>query len=150
MLSSDEECIQRTENKLTSKLILNEKTYSSQASTLENNKMPSENGFKIENEEEEEIDMKKSIWVRFFGPIKEGSLRGSVLAMASITFGGGCLAFSSAIRDMGLINGLILFFFVAGISFYTLGILTQAGIKTGIYDYNQLIEKFLGHKFVVF
>jgi len=39
---------------------------------------------------------------------------------------------------------------VALISFYTLGILTQAGIKTGIYDYNMLIEKFLGHKTVVF
>lgn len=130
-------------NILTSKLIVNdEKSNSSQISTIRNKK--------IESEAENETGEKKSIWLRLFGPIKEGSLRGSVLAMASITFGGGCLAFSSAIRDMGLINGLLLFFFIAFISFYTLGILTQAGIKTGIYDYNALIEKYLGHKTVVF
>jgi len=131
MQTSEEEY--DSEKIMSPKLLLNEKTASS------NNK---------DVEEEEFLDSKKNFWIRLFGPIKEGSLRGSVLAMASITFGGGCLAFSSAIRDMGLVNGLLLFLFVALISFYTLEILTQAGIKTEIYDYNQLIEKFLGKRMV--
>lgn len=135
------------------RLIINEK---SSESTKNNHLIQSESKNKdnIErcqtDEEQEEDLLRKSIWRRLFGPIKGGSLRGSILAMASITFGGGCLAFSSAIRDMGLVNGLILFFYVALISFYTLSILTQAGIQTGIYGYNELIEKYIGKKMVVF
>jgi len=92
----------------------------------------------------------RNLCERWFGPIREGSLRGSTLAMASITFGGGCLAFPSAIKNTGCIMGLIIFIIVAAISYWTLVILMNAGIKTKNYDYNNLILKSMGKKFVTF
>lgn len=92
----------------------------------------------------------KNLCERLFGPIREGSLRGSTLAMASITFGGGCLAFPSALKNLGCILGLIVFVIVAIVSYYTLVILINAGIKTNTYDYNGLILKTMGKKMVVF
>ncbi len=139
-------------NNLQTRLILNDKSYSDYNNRVidEDLKSKETDNLNLNKENQEEMDIKKSIWIRFFGPIKEGSLRGGVLAMASITFGGGCLAFSSSFRDMGLINGLIIFFIIAFISLYTLVLLTISGVKSGIYDYNLLIEKFMGKKMVIF
>ena len=92
----------------------------------------------------------KNFFGRWLGPIREGSLRGSTLAMASITFGGGCLAFPSAMKSVGWAMALILFFCVAVCSYYTLVILMRAGIKKKTYDYNGLIELSMGSKMVMF
>jgi amino acid permease len=93
---------------------------------------------------------KKPICIRLFGPIREGSLRGSIIALASITFGGGCLAFSNAIKIMGLGLGLIMFFAIGYISFYTLSLLSLSAKKARIYDYNLLVVKYIGKKMLIF
>jgi amino acid permease len=92
----------------------------------------------------------RTCWNRFFGPIRAGSLRGSTMAMASITFGGGCLTFPYAVEQTGPAMALIVFAFVAFCSYYTLKILTQAGLRTKIMDYNQLLESVAGKKAVTF
>src|SRR5689334_4112092 len=81
---------------------------------------------------------------RFFGPIRSGSLRGATIAMASITFGGGCLSFPSAVAQVGPIVGFFMLFFIAYLSYYTLSLLLEDGTKTKIMDYNGLIEKTMG------
>lgn len=87
---------------------------------------------------------------RWFGPIRGGSLRGSTLAMASITFGGGCLAFPYAVRITGPVVALFIFIICGLTSLYTMWILLGAGIKTNNMDYNNLIEKTMSKKMVVF
>jgi amino acid permease len=89
-------------------------------------------------------------WKRYFGPIRAGSLRGATIAMASITFGGGCLAFPSAVAQCGPIVSLLIFIFVAVISYYTLSLLLQDGTKTRVMDYNELIVKTMGTKMLLF
>jgi amino acid permease len=104
---------------------------------------------KIE-EEEEDISENKDCFQRYFGPIKAGSLRGSIITMASITFGGGCLAFPYAVAQCGPIVGLIIFILVAIVSYYSLYILILAGTRTKIYDYNQLVKITMGDKMLFF
>ena len=87
---------------------------------------------------------------RWFGPIGGGSLRGSTIAMASITFGGGCLAFPNAVAQTGPIVAAIVFIIVAIFSYYTLYILLDSGLKAQVMDYNNLIEKTMGKKMVFF
>jgi amino acid permease len=70
--------------------------------------------------------------------------------MASITFGGGCLAFPSAMKSLGWAMALILFLVVAIFSYYTLVILMQSGIRKKTYNYNGLIELSMGSKMVWF
>jgi amino acid permease len=113
---------------------------------------------KEDTEEEKELnenltyieDSKKGFFMRYFGPIKGGSLRGKVVALASITFGGGCLAFSKALQIMGLGLGLLMFSLIGLISLYTMALLTSSGKKSKILDYNLLVEKFIGKKMLIF
>ena len=102
------------------------------------------------NEEYSIMLEKRPCWRRYFGPIGSGSLRGSTIAMASITFGGGCLAFPNAVAQCGPIVAFIIFSIVAAASFYTLWILLEDGMKARIMDYNGLIEKTMGNKMVIF
>jgi amino acid permease len=89
-------------------------------------------------------------WRRYIGPIREGSLRGSTLAMASITFGSGCLAFPYAVAQTGPVIALIFFIVVAIANYYTLYILLESGIRSKIMDYNGLIVKTMGKKMDIF
>ncbi len=87
---------------------------------------------------------------RYFGPIKSGSLRGSTVAMASITFGGGCLAFPYVTSQCGPIIALVIFIFAALASYYTLKLLLDEGVKSGIMDYNDLVNHAMGPRMVFF
>ena len=82
---------------------------------------------------------------RWFSKITSGSLRGSTFAMASITFGGGCLAFPSAIAKSGPVLGIIIFIAVAIFSYTTLRYLLDNGLRNKILDYNALITKASGN-----
>lgn len=78
---------------------------------------------------------------RWFSLIKGGSLRGSTFALASVTFGGGCLAFPKAMADSGLLLGLIIFFMSALLSYITMRYLIDIGIRKRILDYNELVRQ---------
>ena len=83
---------------------------------------------------------KLSCCERYFGPIKAGSLRGSTIAMASITLGGGCLSFPYAIAQSGPLVGFGMFIIIAIISYWTLELLLVNGLDSGTMDYNELAE----------
>ena len=70
--------------------------------------------------------------------------------MASTAFGSGCLLFPLAISRVGPIIALILLIIIALLTYWTLYILLMSGIKTGIMDYNKLLEQFMGRKFSYF
>ena len=87
---------------------------------------------------------------RWFSRIKEGSLRGSIFTLSSITFGVGCLAFPKAFADVGLLIGIILFTVSAILSYISLKYLLAAGIERNILNYNSLIELASGRKLRIF
>jgi len=97
--------------------------------------------------DDNEADYKNdySCWKRFFKPVREGSLRGSIFSLASITFDTTCLSFPFAIDNMGLIPGTLLLFLMCGMSCWTLYLLMKAGRNTRIIHYRNLIVHCLGH-----
>lgn len=87
---------------------------------------------------------KLSFTTRYFSPIKEGSLRGSIVSIASITFGGGCLSFPYAIAQTGPLLGFIIYSLIGIFSYWTIYILYINGYEAKILDYNKLTEEYLG------
>ena len=83
---------------------------------------------------------------RYFGAIKGGSLRGSVFAFASISFGSGLLSFPIAIAKTGPVVGLILFILVTLLSYWTLDIFMMAGRKLKKLDFSELVLHTMGNK----
>jgi amino acid permease len=91
-------------------------------------------------DDEDTDEEERGCFSRWFGPVKGGSLRGSTIAMASITFGAGCLAFPAAVKNTGPIVALLIFILCAAFSYYTLYLLLENGSKAKIMDYNLLLE----------
>jgi hypothetical protein len=83
---------------------------------------------------------------RYFGPIKQGSLRGSIFSLASICFDTTSLSFPYAFYITGLIPGTFIFFLIAALSFWSINLLLKSGRKKNIYNYRNLIETCLGSK----
>jgi amino acid permease len=94
--------------------------------------------------------IKLPCWKRYFRPIREGSLRGSTFALASITFGSGCLAYPYAVAQTGPIVALFMLILVVLLNYYTMYILLECGDKSKIMDYNGLVVKVLGRKTEIF
>jgi amino acid permease len=92
----------------------------------------------------------KSCIMRYFDKISGGSLRGGIFAVASMTFGGGCLAFPAAVSKSGLLLGFIIYFFAALTSYITSIYIVDTGIRLKILDYNELVRQACGDKMVVF
>ena len=88
----------------------------------------------------------KNCCQRYFSKIGEGSLRGSTIAMASITFGGGCLSFPYAIAQTGPIVGLIIYVFIGIVSYWTIYLLMVNGYDSNTMNYNDLTVKAMGNK----
>jgi amino acid permease len=94
--------------------------------------------------------LKRNFLDRAFSPVKEGSLRGSTIALASITFGSGCLSFPYAVAQVGPILAVIIFILVACFSYFTLRIIIEIGFDQGVWEYNDLIKKYIGDKWLFF
>lgn len=87
---------------------------------------------------------------RWFHTISGGSLRGSIFAVASVTFGGGCLAFPAAISKVGPVLGFLIFILSAWLSYLTTIYLVDTGIRRKILDYNELVRQSASDKMRIF
>ena len=97
-----------------------------------------------------DVPSDKGFFGRYFSKLQNGSLRASTLTFASLTFGVGCLSFPQGFENVGLIPGLVLFLTCGGLTYWTLYILTLAGRRERIMDYNALCKKLLGPKMFKF
>lgn len=90
-------------------------------------------------------------WVtRFFSPVKAGSLRGNTIAVASITFGIGCLQFPKAMVDIGLIPAICLFLGTGILTYWSLYILLLTARKRRLLSYDGIIKVCLGNGMAIF
>jgi solute carrier family 38 (sodium-coupled neutral amino acid transporter), member 11 len=120
----------------------NEQNYNCKMS---DNKIPLD---PIDPFDDQSLDRRSGIdcFKRFFGPIKGGSLRGSIFSLASICFDTTCLSFPLALWNMGLIPGTFLLVTMGLLSYWSLYILLVTGRLTKIYNYRKLIKSVLGEK----
>lgn len=93
-------------------------------------------------DEEQNLNWKE----RFFGPLGSGSVRGSVISIASICFGSASLSLPVAITNVGLLLGAFMFIVLSYISYWSLRNLLYAARKKKLFNYSKLIEECLGKK----
>ena len=87
----------------------------------------------------------KTCFQRYFGKIQSGSLRGSIISMASIVFGIAGLAYPVGFANIGLIPGIILFAIISLFNYLSLYALIFTARKEKINHYGMLIQKVLGN-----
>jgi hypothetical protein len=86
---------------------------------------------------------------RYFAPLKSGSLRGSIISLASMCMGTASLSFPVALSNLGLIPGTFLYFLLTFISYWSLSNLLEAGRKKKIMNFAKLIKECLGDKMLL-
>jgi amino acid permease len=86
----------------------------------------------------------KSIYIRTFGKMEPGALRGAIFNLISTCLGAGCLALPLILHIQGIILGLALVLLTSYISYLGIINLSEAAENFQIYDYSNLIHKVLG------
>ena len=97
-------------------------------------------------EEEEDIpeSLTRPIFNRIFGPMKEGSLRGSIFTMSSFALGSGCFSFAIKMTQFGcvwftlaiIIGGLATYWSISG--------MYEASKDTGCKEFSSAVHVILG------
>ena len=102
-------------------------------------------GSDAEDEENTIEIIKSKTWKeRYFGPMKEGSLRGSVFALSSIAIGTGGFALPTRAVQIGLINQILLLIFGGVCAYYSLTCMINAAKNIEDKDYSRIVKKSLG------
>ena len=99
-------------------------------------------------EPNDEILKDRNLVQRWFSPIGDGSFRGSVFALASVTFGTGCLAFPDAFHASGPAIGILVLIVVACYSYFTLHVLIESAFHYNLNEYNDIVLASIGKKWV--
>ncbi len=88
----------------------------------------------------------KTLKERLFGPMEEGSLRGSVFALSSIAIGTGGFALPTRSVQIGLVNEIILLIFGGISAYFSLSCMVEAArnINDRDKDYSRIVKKSLG------
>lgn len=100
----------------------------------------------INNNKQETLERKTSLYKRMFGKINEGSLRGSIFSLVTTALGSGCLALPYAMNKMGIIVTTIAIIFTSMCVLMNFYFIAKVSSKKKIYDYAELCDKVLGRK----
>lgn len=98
-------------------------------------------------EDDYELDRKNlNCCKRYFSPIRGGSLRGSVITLASMCFGTAGLSLPIGMANVGLIPGTIMFLCLSLTCYWSLNILLAAGRAKKVMNYGKLVGLILGSR----
>mmetsp|Transcript_21978 Transcript_21978/g.40116 ORF Transcript_21978/g.40116 Transcript_21978/m.40116 type:complete len:369 (+) Transcript_21978:283-1389(+) len=92
------------------------------------------------------VSRAKSVFVRTFGALKTGSLRGSIFTLILTALGPEQLLGAALLKINGLFLGLFGIFFGCFVAQYTLQIIAKAADEYRLYDYQALVEMLTSHK----
>lgn len=94
----------------------------------------------------EDTENRKSLMIRIFSKMEEGSLRGSIFAISSLALGTGCLTLPLIFSEMSVLGALVMLVLGAMASYWSLVIMIEASRKTNTMDYSRLVKQSLGPK----
>ena len=83
-----------------------------------------------------EPGLQKTVTERFFSPIKEGSVRSSIFAIASVCLGMGTMAMPSAFSKISMLGGCIFLIVGACLGYWSLCILIESSRKLKTNNYS--------------
>lgn len=87
----------------------------------------------------------RNVFARAFGTIiPNGGLLSGVFNLASVTLGAGIMSIPSSFNTSGLVMGVIYLVIITGLTIFSITLLSQAMIKTGIYSFEGLATALFG------
>lgn len=89
---------------------------------------------------------KPKLLTRLFGPMRPGSLRGSIFTLSNLTLGVGCLSLPQVLFRIGFVEGILALLIVALISYWMLSCISEASQIKRCYDYSALVKIVFGGK----
>ena len=100
------------------------------------------------SEKSEEIkptpELSRDFINKLFGPIKPGSIRGSIFNLVILSLGSGCLSLPRYISKTSLSLGLTMVVVIGLLVWWALTLMSKVCAKEGIYIYSNLIKKVYG------
>ena len=100
------------------------------------------------SEKSEEIkptpELSRDFISKLFGPIKPGSIRGSIFNLVILSLGSGCLSLPRYISKTSLSLGLTMVVVIGLLVWWALTLMSKVCAKEGIYIYSNLIKKVYG------
>ena len=100
--------------------------------------------FATKAENKPEPGLQKTVTERFFSPIKEGSIRSSIFAIASVCLGMGTMAMPLAFSKISLVGGCIFLCVGACLAYWSLCILIESSRKLKTTNYSDSVKESLG------
>lgn len=91
-----------------------------------------------------EPGIQKTFSERFFSPVREGSIRSSIFAIASVCLGMGTMAMPSAFSKISLLGGIIFLCFGACLGYWSLCILIESSRKLKTTNYSDSVKESFG------
>jgi amino acid permease len=88
----------------------------------------------------------RSMYIRTFGKMDSGALRGAIFTLCSTAIGAGCLALPSIFHKQGIFLAASLLIFACYISYLGIVNISHAAEIFQVYEYSSLVEKVLGPK----
>ena len=86
----------------------------------------------------------KTLFLKVFGPMEAGSIRGSIFNMAILSLGTGMLSLPRYIHETSLALSCVLIIIICIIVWWSLLLLSKACEKNHIFNYSRLIKKLYG------
>jgi amino acid permease len=91
----------------------------------------------------------KSFYMRTFGKMEAGALRGAIFTLISTAIGAGCLTLPQILDKQGIIVGILLIVFACFLAYEGIINLSNASESFKTYDYSDLVHKVLGYKWKI-
>ena len=100
------------------------------------------------NDQSEEVnpnpELSRDFMNKLFGPIKPGSIRGSIFNLVILSLGSGCLSLPRYISKTSISLGLAMVVVIGLLVWWALTLMSKVCAKEGIYIYSNLIKKVYG------
>ncbi len=81
---------------------------------------------------------RRTVWNRAFGPMNQGSLRGSIFALCAVAIGSGVLSLPFVLKQNGFILGTLLIMIGAVSGYFSMHMILVRSIETGKKNYSEL------------
>lgn len=94
--------------------------------------------------DEEENTRKRTFINKLFGPMEDGSIRGSIFNMVILSLGSGCLSLPKYIGKTSLLMSIVLIVAIGLLAWWALSLISKACYKKQIFIYCNLIEALYG------
>ena len=100
----------------------------------------------VEDKEQNSQNSNRSCCQRYFGAMKEGSLRGSIFSMCACCLGLGAFSLPIRCTQFGCVNYLIAVFLGGVALYWSLTIMITSARKVNGFDYSRSVKLILGNK----